>query len=208
MIKTTHLPDEPNKSAIVRYPSSHKGESFIIPDYVTSIEEGAFEGCSGLTEIEIPDSVTSIGNYAFRNCSGLTEINVDTGNEDYTSIDGVLYNKNKSAIVCYPSSHKGESFIIPDSVTSIGDKAFEGCSGLTKIEIPDSVTSIGYWAFAGCSGLTEIHIKLRDISTITDKSLFEGVCKELCTLYVPIGKGYAYRHHPVFGDFPNIVLER
>ena len=91
-----------------------------IPNSVTSIESSAFSGCTGLTSIEIPNSVTSIGSDAFNGCTGLTSI------------------------------------VIPNSITSIGDYAFYGCSGLTNIEIPNSVTSIGNQAFENCTGLKTV----------------------------------------------------
>ena len=117
----------------------------IIPDdgSVTSIGDGAFSGCSGLTSITIPDSVTSIGSYAFYYCSGLTSITIP---DSVTSIGSHAF-EGCSGLT---------SITIPDSVTSIGDWAFSGCSGLTSITIPDSVTSIGEWAFYGCSNLTNV----------------------------------------------------
>ena len=117
------------------------------------IGDFAFEGCSSLTSIEIPNSVMSIGDLAFRGCSSLTDINVSEKNLNYTSENGVLYNKSKTEIISVPEGICG-FFSIPDSVTSIGISAFSRCSGLTSIMIPDSVTSIGEWAFSGCSGLT------------------------------------------------------
>ncbi len=105
----------------------------------------------------IPDSVTSIAGYAFWQCSGLTSIVVDASNTGYSSQDGVLYNKAKTVLIQYPGGKSG-GFTIPDSVTSIGDGAFGGCTGLTSVTIPDSVTSIGDYAFYHCSGLTSVTI--------------------------------------------------
>ncbi|MEE0083611.1 MAG: leucine-rich repeat domain-containing protein, partial [Paludibacteraceae bacterium] len=151
-----------------------------IPSSVISIGHYAFFGCYALKNIEIPSSVTSIGNNAFGGihdgskvikipasaCIGegafkywgdLTIINVSTDNAIYSSMDGVLYDKNKTELICVPLAMNGK-FDVPSGVTNIGVGAFSLCMGLTSIKIPSSVTSIGDYAFNGCSGLTNIKI--------------------------------------------------
>ena len=132
--------------------------SITIPDSVMSIGSSAFSDCSKLRSITIPNSVTSIGAWAFNGCTGLTAINVAMENQNYVSPDGVLYNKDKTTIICYPAGKKGNNYKIPDGVTEIGSIAFSRCSSLTSVTIPNSVTSIGSGAFNGCTSLTRVTI--------------------------------------------------
>ena len=136
----------------------------VIPDTiegypVTSIGYCAFIECTNLKEITIPDSVTSIGYGAFAYCVVLTSITVDKNNANYSSDEyGVLFNKDKTELIQYPTGNSRTSYIIPDSVTSIGELAFYCCTSLTEITIPDSVKSIGDAAFGICTNLKEITI--------------------------------------------------
>ncbi|MCL2186708.1 MAG: leucine-rich repeat domain-containing protein [Treponema sp.] len=148
--------------------------SITIPDSVTSIGSGAFSECLNLSityyfnpsfsgdssyikTVIISDSVTSIDRRFNNGFSNLTSFIVDINNPNYTSQNGILYNKEKTQLIVYPRGISG-NITIPDSVTSIGDRAFYGCTGLTSITIPDNVTSIGDYAFYGCTGLTSIII--------------------------------------------------
>ena len=128
-------------------------QSVTIPNSVTSIGDGAFRYCNSLQSITIPNSVRNIGNHAFRDCN----ICFFICNSTYFQNDDVcLFNKDKTAIVSRIKDCV--NYIIPNSVTSIGDYAFSGCESLQSITIPNSVTSIGKHAFEQCNSLQSITI--------------------------------------------------
>ena len=128
-----------------------------IPASVTEIDGSAFEGCASLASIDIPANVTNIVEYAFFDCQNLASINVDDKNTTYSSVNGVLYNKEKTILVQVPAKFQGK-FTIPSGVTKIASGAFGLCKGLTGVEIPNTVTSISEFAFEGCTGLTNLTI--------------------------------------------------
>ena len=162
-------------SGDVTIPSTLGGYSVI------SIGRCAFDSCKSLKSIIIPDSVTSIGEEAFYECTSLTSITVDENNINYSNdSNGVLFNKDKTELVIYPASNTSTTYIIPDSVTRIGEDAFRGCKYLTSISIPDGVTSLDL-AFYGCTSLTNITIP----SSVTSiKGAFYG-CTSLTSITIP-----------------------
>jgi len=193
-----------NQSTLLQYPGGKTG-SYTIPSSVTTIGSYAFEACSGLTSVTIPSSVTSIGWYAFAYCSGLTSINVVTTNQNYSGINGVLFDKNQIELIQCPGGKTG-SYIIPSSVTYIGNEAFATCSGLTSVTIPSSVTFIGDAAFADCSGLTSIYACSTVPGGLSSLSpVFYNVSKTTCILYVPTGSKVLYQTADQWQDFTNIV---
>ena len=172
----------------------------VIPSSVTSIGDWAFSGCDSLSEIVIPSSVTSIGDRAFCGCSSLKYISIPksviglNGNPfaewygkleclfpNFVYEDDILFNKDKSRIISFRNQNI-ESYVIPSSVTSIGDSAFYGCDSLSKIVIPSSVTSIGDWAFSGCDSLSEIVIP-SSVTTIGHHAFYG--CRSLSEIVIP-----------------------
>ena len=167
--------------------------------------------------------MTSIGESAFSGCSGLEKIAVESGNSCYDSRDNcnsIIDTETNTLIVGCKNS------VIPNSVTSIGDSAFSGCSGMTELILPNSVTSIGDFALSLCSGLTELTLpdsvasigdgaficcsdlskitSLAEIPPVCGSGVFDRVNKTNCELIVPIVSVTAYKQAEVWNEFSNI----
>ena len=188
-----------DKSRIISFRNQNV-KSYIIPSSVTSIGDSAFYRCISLSEIFIPSSVTSIGNWAFSCCDSLKYISIPksviclNGNPfakwdgklkclspNFVYEDGILFNKDKSRIISFRNQNI-KSYVIPSSVTSIGDSAFYRCISLSEIVIPPSVASIGDWAFSCCYSLSEIVIP-SSVTSIGDSAFL--CCASLSEIFIP-----------------------
>ena len=146
-----------SQTTLIQYPILNSRTSYTIPDSVTSIGDYAFEENFALTSVTIPNGVTNIGDQAFALCRCVS-FTVGAANAFYSSVNGVLFNKNQTTLIQYPVANAGTSYMITNSVTSIGDYAFAWCNNLTNITIPNSVTSIGDSAFWADNNLTSVTI--------------------------------------------------
>jgi hypothetical protein len=154
--------------------------SITIPDSVTSIGMSAFKSCFRLTSITIPDNVTSIGWHAFDNCHSLTMIEIGAGNVNYSSVDGVLFNSEKTQLLAYPGGKTENNYDIPDSVTHLYLRAFILCQSLASVTIPDSVASIAQGCFSSCRSLTSIEVGAGNVNySSVDGVLFNKAKTEL-----------------------------
>ena len=181
-LKSVTIPDSVTSIGVYTFYGCESLTSVTIPDSVTSIESYAFSGCASLTNVTIPNSVTSIGYTVFAGCTSLISIEVSNYNKNYSSTDGVLFNKDKSELIIYPAGKTDSEYAIPNSVTSFGDYAFSGCTSLTSVTIPNSVTSIGYRAFYECTSLTSVTIP--NSVTSIESYAFSG-CASLTSITIP-----------------------
>ena len=177
--------------------------SVTIPPKVENIGAASFENCRELKSVTIPAQVASIGAAAFSYCSSLKQITVDSGNQSFTSIGGVLYTKDRSTLLSSPKALT--SVTIPKGVTAIGAWAFTGCNDLKSVIIPEGVTFIGHGAFQDCGGLASVTIPssvksiqgmifkdcrgLKSVMTLGErleasKNVFDG-CSNLKSIHVP-----------------------
>ena len=180
-------------------------------DYtVTTIAYNAFNNAKNLTSVSIPKSVTKIENVgtdfpewnAFYNSLKISSITVDAGNPNYTSVDGVLFDKEKTTLINYPTAKADITYTIPDGVTTICTYAFNSCS-LTDIVLPSSFTSLGYVAFHECTKLRSITCYAINPPTETIGWSFNNTNQE--TLYVPADAVSTYKNDALWKAFTNIL---
>ena len=172
----------------------------VIPDRVTNIGKGAFANCCSLAEVVIPNSVTTIGGFAFMKCKSLAEVVIPNSvvcinsnsfigwngkleclSPSFVYEDNILFNKDKSRIISF-RNQKLTSYVIPASVTRIGEFAFSRFESLTEVVISDSVTSIGDHAFSLCRSLTEVVIP-DSVTSIGDGAF--SSCESLRSVVIP-----------------------
>ncbi len=173
-----------NKTTLLFYPEGKAAASYTIPNTVTTIVNNAFHRCLYLTSVTIPSSVTNIGMPQFQSCSKLSNINVVSGNTVYASENGVLFNKNKTTLVCYPIGKTATSYTIPNSVTTIGDYALYGCGNLTSVVINNGVTSFGRYAFSFCYNLPSVTIP-NSVTSMADNAF--SSCNKLTSVVIEEG---------------------
>jgi hypothetical protein len=161
-----------DRTNIIRFPPAKSVSEFILPLNVENIEKYAFQCCKLVKSIVIPHSVNKIHFSSFNECESLEEITVDDTNNVFSSLNGVLYTKDKKKIIRFPAAKKEIEYRITEGVEMIVSMAFDSCTNLETVEIPDSVTQIGYRAFYNCSKLNQLVIPEKVF--MIEESAFSG----------------------------------
>lgn len=217
-------------TTLVQYPAGKDNDSYTIPESVTTVGDYAFCGndyltslplhdklkvisdfafarVSGVPTFDVPAGTESIGESAFHDCWSLTDINVAKSNPNYTSVDGVLYDKEMNTLMQYPEGKTTPEYIAPKSLRNLGPYAFFGNKKLTTVDLPDGVASIGDFAFGWCQNLSSLTVRVADPATIELGLIpfFRGANAVDCTLRVPVGSKTKYENADLWKDFaPNI----
>jgi len=206
--------------------------SVVFSNTIVSIGSFAFENCFSLDLINLPSFLTSIGYGTFNNCPSLTSINIKNENQFFSTIDGVLFNKNATLLIAYPCGKTG-NYIVPNSTTTIGEYAFRGSivesvimqegilyilhdafqsSELISVEIPKSVISIGTNTFVACYNLKNVTVHWdiplsinEDVYYYKPGTVDYSANVSACTLHVPAGTESLYLKDPVWGTFGTII---
>ena len=175
-------------------------EEITVPGWVTSIADNAFDSCPSLKRVMLPEGLIAIGGYAFSNCrnleslhlpSSVKEINptafprngswnscalrvitVDKSSRSFRSVDGVLFSKKGSRLICFPSARREIEYQVPEGVSVIGDRAFMGCHCPERVTLPESLTEIKAKAFAYCSNLRTLELP-QGVKAVRDEA-FDG----------------------------------
>ena len=194
-------------TTLICYPAGKTGTLHTVDASVTTIATHAFAYNPFLNTISILTATASIGTGAFNGCTGLTTITVAGDNENYSTDGGILYNKDKTTLICYPAGKIATSFSgFPNTVTAIGDYAFFMQTHLESVTIPSNVTSIGNSAFQNCSALNLVYaLRTADVPT-GGTSMFDGNANPRKIL-VKNGKGTAYKGATYWSNYENQIYE-
>lgn len=163
-----------------------KLKSIIIPENVTGIYRRTFADCTSLESIVIPKNVSYVAQDAFSGCTSLKSLTVDSDNENYYSIDSLLYSKKDKKLIYYPEGKDDENIKLPDGVEKIGPLALYNCKSIKSIDLPNTVTEIMYSAFQGCSSLAYVNIpeSVKSIGTPWNGNAFSN-CPNLKAVTIP-----------------------
>lgn len=173
-ITQIEIPEGVKKIGVEAFASCENLTSIVIPDSVTEIGYGAFWESIKINGFNIPKNVEKIDDFAFAATVSSEYINVDPENKNYTSVDGVLFNKDMTELINYPAKKAGEEYTVPDTVTRVDTNSFLACDNLRSITFPESVALIDCEAVESCALLKDVYILNRECEIVDDDSTIES----------------------------------
>lgn len=203
------LPEEVRKIAGLAFASNYFLSEVTLGDHLEEVGSYAFARCSSLTYMYLPAQTTRLGVSPFHDCTMLLEIEVDPSNPYYSSIDGVLYNKDQTQLIQYPAGLSEDFYKVPDTVREIAENACYDAQDLEVLKIPEGVRKIGDMAFAFCDQLRDVEIRVADPSQIEIGLMaFFSVAGTPRTLRVPKGSRKLYEKSEPWQDFTHKIVEQ
>ena len=203
------IPEEVRKIAGLAFASNYFLMEVMLGDHLEEVGSYAFARCSSLSFMSLPAQTTRLGASPFHDCTMLLEIEVDPSNPCYSSIDGVLYNKEQTQLIQYPAGLYDDFYKVPDTVQEIAENAGYDAQDLEILKIPAGVRKIGDMAFAFCDQLRDVEIRVADPAQIeVGLMAFFSVAGTPRTLRVPKGSSKLYKKSEQWQDLAKKIIEQ
>ena len=203
------IPEEVRKIAGLAFASNYFLMEVMLGDHLEEVGSYAFARCSSLSFISLPAQTTRLGVSPFHDCTMLLEIEVDPSNPCYSSIDGVLYNKEQTQLIQYPAGLYDDFYKVPDTVQEIAENACYDAQDLEVLKIPAGIRKIGDMAFAFCDQLRDVEIRVADPAQIeVGLMAFFSVAGTPRTLRVPKGSSKLYKKSEQWQDLAKKIIEQ
>ena len=203
------IPEEVRKIAGLAFASNYFLMEVMLGDHLEEVGSYAFARCSSLSFMSLPAQTTRLGASPFHDCTMLLEIEVDPNNPCYSSIDGVLYNKEQTQLIQYPAGLYDDFYKVPDTVREIAENACYDAQDLEVLKIPAGVRKIGDMAFAFCDQLRDVEIRVADPAQIeVGLMAFFSVAGTPRTLRVPKGSSKLYKKSEQWQDLAKKIIEQ
>ena len=203
------IPEEVRKIAGLAFASNYFLMEVMLGDHLEEVGSYAFARCSSLSFMSLPAQMTRLGVSPFHDCTMLLEIEVDPNNPCYSSIDGVLYNKEQTQLIQYPAGLYDDFYKVPDTVREIAENACYDAQDLEVLKIPAGVRKIGDMAFAFCDHLRDVEIRVADPAQVeVGLMAFFSVAGTPRTLRVPKGSSKLYKKSEQWQDLAKKIIEQ
>ena len=203
------IPEEVRKIAGLAFASNYFLMEVMLGDHLEEVGSYAFARCSSLSFVSLPAQTTRLGVSPFHDCTMLLEIEVDPSNPCYSSIDGILYNKEQTQLIQYPAGLYDDFYKVPDTVREIAENACYDAQDLEVLKIPAGVRKIGDMAFAFCDQLRDVEIRVADPAQIeVGLMAFFSVAGTPRTLRVPKGSSKLYKKSEQWQDLAKKIIEQ